>query len=202
MTLPNFLIIGAAKSGTTSLYRYLEQHPQIYVNGKEPGFFAYEGQTVQLGGPEDQERFNRRVVTDLNAYEALFDGISTELAYGESSVAYLYIENTAHRIKQHVPDMRLIAILRDPVDRAFSSYLHLRRDGREPIANFTLALQEENKRIQANWDYLWRYVQMGFYHKQLKPYFDLFGSSQIIIFTFVSSGTAYLILVDVLNGFG
>jgi hypothetical protein len=184
MTLPNFLIIGAAKSGTTSLYHYLEQHPQIYVNGKEPGFFAYEGQSVRLGGPEDQERFNRRVVTKRGDYEALFDGITTESAYGEASVCYLYIKDAAQRIQQYIPEVRLIAVLRNPIDRAFSSYLHLRRDGRESMASFAKAVQEEKVRIDANWDYLWHYVQLGFYYKQLKQYYDLFSPSQITVFTF------------------
>lgn len=184
MTLPNFLIIGAAKSGTTSLYRYLEQHPQVYVKAKEPGFFAYEGQDIRLHGPEDQMRFDRRVIADRTQYESLFADITTEKAYGEASVAYMYIEGTAERIHSHVPDMRLIAILRNPVDRAFSSYWHMRRDGREPLATFSEALQAEETRMQEGWDYIWHYTRLGLYHNQLQTYYDLFSPHQIALFLF------------------
>ena len=184
MTLPNFLIIGAAKSGTTSLYRYLEQHPQVYVKAKEPGFFAYEGQEVHLAGPEDQARFDKRVITDRTQYEALFDGITTETAFGEASVAYLTIEGTAERIRQYVPDVRLIAILRNPVDRAFSSYLHMRRDGRESLPTFAAALQAEDARIQAGWDTIWHYTRLGCYYEQLRRYYSLFPPDQIAVFLF------------------
>ena len=184
MTLPNFLIIGAAKSGTTSLYRYLEQHPQVYMKVKEPGFFAYEGRQVRLCGPEDQERFDARVVVERCAYERLFADVTTEKAYGEASVAYLYIRGTAERIRRYAPDMRLIAILRNPVDRAFSSYLHMRRDGREPLPAFEEALEAEDARVQANWDYIWHYTRLGFYYEQLQIYYSLFPREQIAVFLF------------------
>ena len=184
MTLPNFLIIGAAKSGTTSLYRYLEQHPQVYMKVKEPGFFAYEGQQIKLCGPEDQERFDARVVTERCDYERLFDGITTEKAYGEASVAYLYIQGAAERIRRYSPDVCLIAILRHPAERAFSSYVHMRRDGREPIPDFSDALQQEEARIQANWDYIWHYTRLGFYYEQLQIYYNLFPREQIAVFLF------------------
>lgn len=184
MTLPNFLIIGAAKSGTTSLFNYLGQHPQIYTKKKEPGFFAYAGQKVNLAGPEDQERFEKRVVADRRQYEALFAGVTTEKAYGEASVAYLYVPGTAERIHQYVPEMRLIAILRNPVERAFSSYMHMRRDGREPLPTFAEALEAEAERIEANWDYIWHYTRLGFYYEQLRVYYSLFPADQIAVFLF------------------
>lgn len=184
MTLPNFLIIGAAKSGTTSLYRYLQQHPQIYMNVKEPSFFALEGQEVRYAGPGDQDGFVRKVVITLDDYEALFQGVTDEVAYGEASVLYLYSPEAAKRIQHYIPGVKLIAILRNPVDRAFSSYLHLRRDGREPITNFSQALLAEDERIARNWQHQWHYTQLGYYYIQLKRYFDLFPSEQIAIYTY------------------
>ena len=184
MTLPNFLIIGAAKSGTTSLFNYLAQHPQVYTKAKEPGFFAYEGQTVQLAGPEDQARFERRVIAERRPYEALFDGVTTEKAWGEASVAYLYLPGAAERIRRYAPEMRLIAILRHPADRAFSSYWHMRRDGRELLPTFEEALEAEEARIQAGWDYIWHYVRLGFYYEQLRRYYDLFPAAQMAVFLF------------------
>ena len=184
MTLPNFLIIGAAKSGTTSLYRYLGQHPQVYANVKEPGYFALAGQQVQFAGPGDQDGFVRRITTERTAYEALFAGVTDEKAYGEASVLYLYSPEAPIRIRETIPQAKLIAILRNPVERAFSGYLHLRRDGREPLADFAEALAAEDGRIAANWEHQWHYQQLGFYHSQLKRYFDLFPAEQIAVYTF------------------
>lgn len=184
MTLPNFLIIGAAKSGTTSLYRYLEQHPEIYVNAKEPSFFALEGQDVQYAGPGDEEGFITRAVTKLEDYEKIFVGVQNELAYGEASVLYLYSPIAPQKIKKHVPHVKLIAILRNPVDRAYSSYLHLRRDGREPVTDFMEALKLEDERVAANWEHQWHYRRLGCYYSQLKRYYDLFPKEQILIFSY------------------
>jgi hypothetical protein len=184
MTLPNFLIIGAAKSGTTSLFAYLGQHPEIFTNAKEPSFFALNGQRVHFDGPGDNVGFIRRSVTERSAYEALFDGVTNEKAYGEASVLYLYDAKTPARIKETIPDARLIAILRNPVERAYSSYLHLRRDGREPLANFAEALAAEPERIAANWEHQWHYTRLGFYHTQLVGYFALFPANQIAVYTY------------------
>jgi hypothetical protein len=193
--LPNFLIIGAAKSGTTSLYRYLGQHPQIYANVKEPSFFAFEGQRVHFAGPGDQHGLVRRMVTNLDAYQALFKDVKDEVAYGEASVIYLYHPKAAVRIKHYIPEVKLIAILRNPVERAFSSYAHLRRDGREPLANFAEALRAEDSRIAANWEHQWHYTRLGFYYTQLKRYYDLFSPEQIAVYTYDEFKAQPLMLV-------
>ena len=83
--MPNFFVVGAQKAGTTSLYYYLDQHPQIYMcPRKEPHFFQGEGSTFRWPG--------RRLapVTDLEDYQALFEGVSDEKAVGEASASYLY----------------------------------------------------------------------------------------------------------------
>lgn len=184
MTLPNFLIIGAAKSGTTSLYNYIEQHPQIYVSPeKEPGFFAFEGQKVELAGPCDQERYGSQVVTDLNAYQSLFKG-ADGMAVGEASNVYLYNPKAPKRIKHYIPEIKLIAILRNPVDRAYSSFAFLISEGREPLKDFAQALQVEETRVNANWEHQWHYTRLGFYYSQLKRYFDLFHPDQIAVNTY------------------
>lgn len=182
--LPNFLIIGAAKSGTTSLYLYLGQHPEIYVNAKEPSFFAFAGEQVNFTGPGDEHGLMRRIVTDFAAYQALFDGVTTERAFGEASVVYLYHPKAPHRIRQCIPDVKLIAILRNPVERAYSGYRHLRRDGREPLEDFNAALDAEESRIRAGWEHQWHYARMGLYHTQLKRYYDLFPRRQIAVYTY------------------
>ena len=89
MIMPNFLIIGAAKSGTTALYHYLKQHPQIYMSPvKEPRFFAYEGEQLAFCGPGDQ-RIKDSSITDIDTYQLLFRDVLNETAIGEASPVYL-----------------------------------------------------------------------------------------------------------------
>ncbi len=180
MTMPNFLVIGAAKSGTTALYYALRQHPQIYMSrSKEPNFFALEGKPPAFRGPGDQQTINASSVTSLTAYQRLFQGVAGESAVGEASTWYLYHTQTPERIRHYIPNAKMIVILRHPVERAYSSYLHMVRDGREPLADFAQALQAEESRIRDHWEHIWHYQRMGFYSVQLKRYFDVFDPAQI-----------------------
>ncbi len=182
MIMPNFLVIGAAKSGTTALYYALRQHPQIYMSrSKEPNFFALEGEPPAFRGPGDQQTINSDSITSLADYQRLFHGVSLETAIGEASTAYLYHERTSERIRHYIPSAKLIVILRHPVERAYSSFLHMVRDGREPLADFSQALQAEQARIHDHWEHIWHYTHMGFYSVQLKRYFDTFDYGQIKI---------------------
>lgn len=178
MTLPTFLVIGAAKSGTTALYELLGQHPQIFMSPvKETNFFAFDGTPPKVGGPGAD--FSASVL-EPSAYRRLFDSAVDESARGEVSPMYMALAEVAsQRIARLLPEVKLIAILRQPAERAYSSFLHLRRDGREPIADFAAALAAEEGRIAAGWGYLWRYRQLGHYAEQLRPYYARFPASQI-----------------------
>jgi hypothetical protein len=183
--MPNFLIIGAAKSGTTALYNHLEQHPDVFMSrNKEPFFFAMEGETVDFRGPGDQIRLERTVCNNLKDYQELFTGAEHARARGEASTIYLYSAKAAQRIKHYIPGVKLIAILRNPADRAYSSFMHLLRDNREPYRDFEQALADEPRRIQEKWEPLWHYRQVGFYYESLKRYFDLFPPEQIRIYLY------------------
>ncbi|MDJ0532709.1 MAG: sulfotransferase [Xenococcaceae cyanobacterium MO_207.B15] len=183
MTMPNFLIIGAAKAGTTALYHYLQQHPQIYMSPhKEPRFFALEGESINFQGPGDKTRF--RFVTEMESYRALFEGVSQEIAIGEASPWYLYVPQAGERIKKHLPDVKLIVILREPVARAYSNFIHALREGLEPLEDFAQAMEAESERIRQNWSYRWHYKQKGFYYGQIKHYFDLFDREQIKVYLY------------------
>ena len=186
MTMPNFLIIGAAKSGTTALYNYLKEHPQVYMSSpfKEPHFFAFEGEKPNFQGPGDQKLYNHIVFSDIEAYRALFQGVSKETAIGEASVNYLYISKASDRIRHYVPDMKLIAVLRNPAERAYSAFLHMTRDCREPLSDFARALEAEEERIQNNWAPVWHYKQAGFYYGLLKRYYETFEREQIRIYLY------------------
>jgi hypothetical protein len=183
MTLPNFLIIGAAKCGTDALCNYLAQHPQVYISpNKEPNFFIVEGQAeIPYRGPGDRETLERwdGWVSTLEHYQALFAGVGTEKAIGEGSTWYIYDEQAPRRIHRYVPDVRLIAVLRNPADRAYSAYTMLMRDGRETLRDFSQALAAEDERVRANWEPLWHYRRMGFYAAQLKRYYAVFDPAQI-----------------------
>lgn len=182
MTLPNFLIIGAMKSGTTSLYNYLKQHPEIYMSPvKEPRFFALEMEP-KPPGPVRQPGPGFSEVRDLEIYQSLFDGVTTETAYGEASPLYIYHPTAPERIHHHIPDVKIIAILRNPTERAFSHYLHICRIGKEPITNFAEAIATEPQRLKENWSELWHYRRRGRYGEQLQRYFDRFDRSQIRVY--------------------
>lgn len=184
--MPDFIVIGAAKAGTTALYHYLRQDPQICMTSqKEPHFFTFEGQSPTFHGPYDREVWQSMVVTELEAYQALFKHQPDALVRGEISTNYLYYhEMTAHRILSYVPDVKLIVILRNPVNRAYSAYLHRRRDGREPATTFLQALELETERIRQKWGPGAHYIQGGFYAEALKTYLSTFTPQQIRIYLY------------------
>jgi hypothetical protein len=173
MTMPNFLIIGAMKSGTTALYYYLEQHPEIYMSPvKEPNFFS------------SQEQENAAdAVTNIGTYQDLFRGGSGKKALGEASHSYLYEPRAAADIKRYVPEAKLIAILRNPIDRAYSHFLHMVRTGMEPLDDFAQALREEEVRIHKERTFQ-DYIGRGLYYNQLKRYFGTFPQEQVRVYLY------------------
>ena len=182
--LPNFLILGTAKAGTTALHTYLQQHPQIYLTpNKETNFFAFEGIDIDFQGIGD-EALKEFSITDLATYQQQFSGVTTESAIGEACPLYLYHSEAAQKIYDYIPDCRLIIILRNPVDRAYANFLHLIRDDREPFSNFDQALFAEQRRINSNWEWFWHYKQIGYYSQQIQRYYDLFNRDQIAIYLY------------------
>jgi hypothetical protein len=147
---------------------------------KEPGFFAFEGDPLEYRGPLD-ERLKQFVTTDENSYLSLFEQAELEKAVGESSVVYLYSETAPERIHRRIPDARLIVMLRNPVERAFSHFLDHRRHGREPVADFQEAIALENSRSRDRWEWSWRYVGIGYYARQLRRYLSFFDRDQMSI---------------------
>jgi hypothetical protein len=183
MTMPNFFVIGAQKAGTTSLYHYLAQHPQIYMSPiKEPCFFNHRidacGKVLaeKFGNPGQRtSRFS-----GIEDYRALFRGAREEtVAVGEASPPYLYVPGTSERINRYAPEARVIAILRDPVDRAYSAFLHAVRIGKEPLTDFAHALLQEDERVRENWHYTFHYRSRGFYYEQLRRYHGVFGREKV-----------------------
>jgi hypothetical protein len=151
---------------------------------KEPKFFALEGKRLEFRGPNDETHINRKSVTDIGAYRALFGGVTDEKAIGEASPMYLYSPEAPGRIKHYIPEARLIAILRNPVDRAYSSFLQRVQKGQEPLSDFAQTLRDEENRVRNNWAPRWQAKRIGFYYAHLKRYYDTFEPDQIKVFLY------------------
>jgi len=178
MTLPNFLIIGAAKAGTTALYWYLDQHPQVYMSPeKEPRFFSWVGQEWDPTNPA-----LRKTINTLEKYEALFEGVQDEVAIGEASPSYLFNPNAPVNIKKYIPETKLVAVLRNPAERAFSHFLHFIKCEYEKEYNFDKAIRDIEGYKIGNWTPREDYINFGFYGKQLRHYYDLFDKDQIKVY--------------------
>lgn len=174
MTLPNFMIIGVAKAGTTSLYRYLDQHPQIFMCPiKGSNYFGYEDacdwKWTDEGDPPLLRNFP---VKSLEEYEVLFAGVTNEIAIGEVSPQYFRCPTAAQRIHESLPNVKLGAILRNPADRAFSGFLMRKRRG-EAVKSIHEELTPDSS-----------HVREGFYYRRLKRYFDIFPRDQIKVYIF------------------
>jgi hypothetical protein len=179
---PDFLIIGAAKSGTTSLLHQLNQHPQIFMPpAKHLNYFSGECGTAEFQGPPPHY-FGRQAARTWEEYSREFKEGIGKAAVGEACNAYLFSTEAAGRIRRSLPEVRLIAVLRHPAERAYSRFLQLRRSGREPISNFADALQEEKWRIANHWWPDFYYLHAGLYYEQLARYFAVFPREQIRIY--------------------
>jgi len=178
---PNFIIIGAMKAATTSLYTYLKQHPDVFMTTiKEPMFFN----NFQKKSNFKTTGRKRRKINTLEQYYQLFDAVKNEKAIGEASPSYISNENCPSLIQQHLPDTKIIAVLRQPVDRAYSNFLHARRADKEPIVDFETALNKEAERKIENWSPLYHYKSKGYYNEQLERYYNLFTKENIKILLF------------------
>lgn len=182
MPLPDFLIIGAPKAGTTALHAALAQHPALFMSHvKEPKHFLTDGPPPRRGGGPGDIQTYREHVWRREDYEALFDAAPPGSLRGESTPFYLY-DHTAHRrIRAAVPDARLIVILRDPVERAHSNWTHLWSAGLEPVGDFVRACAAEDRRVAADWAPFWHYIRLGRYGQQLDHLFSVFGREQVLV---------------------
>jgi hypothetical protein len=161
---------------------YLKQHPEIFMSSvKEPHFFSFDEESKMTKGPGDPIH---TAITNFDEYQALFDNASNENAIGEASTSYLYRPEAPERIHAMLPDVKLIAILRNPADRAFSAYMHVVRDHREKAKDFEEALTFEENRKAANWEPIWHFTSVGHYYEQLKRYYDLFTPEQIRVYLY------------------
>jgi hypothetical protein len=206
--LPSFLIVGAQKAGTTSLYYYLQQHPQILAaSSTEVHYFDYkfhQGTWVyqsyfptQQEIEEKQEQLNQKVIT------------------GESSPYYLFHPCVPRRITRLLPDIKIIILLRDPVARTYSHYQHQVRKGRESLS-FADAIRQESNRLQGEREKLLKfekycsynhahfsYVARSLYLNQIQAYYQHFKPENILILAseafFADPQASYSKVIDFLG---
>ena len=181
MALPDFLVAGVPKAGTTALHAALSAHPGLYLSPvKEPKFFLTDGPPPAKGGPGDALTY-REHVWRRDAYEALFDAAPPGALRGEATPLYLHDPEALRRIRGLIPDAKLIVVLRDPVERAHSNWAHLWSAGLEPVGDFIEACAAEERRTAAGWAPFWHYVGLGQYGGQLKHAFSLFPREQVLV---------------------
>ncbi|MEM9907106.1 MAG: sulfotransferase, partial [Cyanobacteria bacterium P01_D01_bin.44] len=173
--LPTFLIIGVQKSGTTSIYNYLKRHPQIFMSPvKETNFFEREW-TQEL--PEVLAR-RKTPINTLADYTQLFVGATDEIALGEASPNYMFHhQRSVELIHAQIPDAKLIAVLRNPVERAYSDYLMNVRDA---VGKQHRSLAEQVK-TRGESSYV---LLKGKYTDSIQHFIDVFGADQVQVFLY------------------
>ncbi len=179
---PDFLIVGAAKAGSTALHDALARHPQLFASPvKEPKYFLTDDAPPERAnhrGPGDAHSA-REWIWRRTAYQRLFEAAPAGALRYESTPFYLWDRASHARIARAVPDVKLIAVIRDPVDRAFSNWTHLWADGLEPEDDFLAACRAEQKRAASGWAPIWRYLELGRYGEQLRSVFQHFDPGRV-----------------------
>jgi len=182
--LPDFLIVGAARSATTSLFYYLKNYDEIYMPiRKEPWFFSYVNNPPGYSSPGAYD-----VVHKLEDYIDLFKASRGDQIIGEASPSYLFMHDTTIRnirdvYGKHYKKLKIIIVLRDPVERAYSHYMMHKRGYREPL-DFEEAIAPETiaVRLRENWDIFYDYVSCGLYYAQVKAYLDEFPEVKVFLY--------------------
>ena len=182
MALPDFLVIGAPKAGSTAVHAALARHPALFLSRvKEPKYFLCDDRPPARGdhrGPGDAHSA-REWVWRRDRYEALFAAAPAGTLKGESTPFYLWDRRAHRRIRRLAPEARLIAVLRDPVDRAYSNWAHLWSDGLETIPDFLEACAAERDRVARGYAPFWRYQELGRYGEQLDHLLAVFPREQV-----------------------
>jgi len=179
---PDFVIVGAPKAGTTALHSALALHPEVFTTTpKEPKYWLCgDAPPPHWTGPGDahsqQEWIWRR-----RDYEHLFRPAADQQVRGESTPFYLWSYPAHRRIAEHLPDVRLIAVVRDPIDRAYSNWMHLWSDGLEHERDFERAFARQAERIDAGWAPFWRYKDLGLYGRQLQHLYEYVDRERVLV---------------------
>lgn len=191
---PSFIIGGAAKSGTTSLSRYLSEHPGLYLPKQEANFFTYVDQQPEY------RVMNHPFVRDIDSYLDLlypFEMNGKKIVIGEKSVSYLYkgyYQQVIRNIKKYHPywrNLKWIFILRHPVERAYSQYIH-NRNFHEDLS-FREAISRWPERKDSGWIPAYDYLGAGFYSKPIRSFLENFNQVRIYLFEDLTQRPAWML---------
>ena len=194
---PNFFVVGVVKGGTTSLYHYLKQHPDIYLPPiKETNHFS----SIDM----EEQKFTREYAMDIDIdlkqyfedgmkeevhiahvnnrddYERLFESVDSEKAIGEVSNSYIISKSAAGAIKSYNPNAKIIALLRNPMTRIWSHYIMNLRDAKVSKPDFIFEVQHDYNLREKGWGISHQYVELGLYYNQVNQYLEQFGSDNCL----------------------
>jgi hypothetical protein len=203
---PDALLIGAPKAGTSALHAALARHPQVFASTpKEPKYYLCgDAPPPAYCGPGDAHS-QQEWVWRRRDYQRLFTASPADAVRIESTPFYLYSADARRRIADDLPDAKLIAVVRDPIDRAYSNWMHLWVDGLEPCGDFVEACRREEDRIAAGWAPFWHYRRMGRYGEQLADLFERVARDRVLVLRYrelVSTPAATLDRVSRFLGIG
>ena len=183
----DFFIVGAARCGTTTLYHHLKNVESIFLpEVKELNFFS----NVESNNREDYLppkhgiSYHTKIIKSKEVYQSLFSNATQSQLKGDISPSYMWDKETANRIFNHNPEAKIIISLRNPVDRAFSHYIMNYFTGVDNHKSFLESLNSKSK--STIWGACTSYLEMGHYHEQIKPYYDLFPTENIKIIIYES----------------
>lgn len=200
--LPNFFIVGAPKAGTTSLYHYLDQHPDVYMSPvKEPNYFAeeirlgnispewqdwaqreYKSLQAYLSGSMHEKKFGG-IVDTWSDYLKLFENVNGEKAIGEASVCYLWSKTASRTIASTTPHAKIVMVLRNPIDRAFSQYKQAVASGLT-AKSFGEVVRNSLKNKCYQFELLNPFLEFGLYYDQVKRYTEHFSAENLRIYLY------------------
>ena len=179
MKKPNFIIAGFPKCGTTSLHHYLSEHPEIFMpEQKELHFFTFKILSKLKNGPKD-ELVKETQINSSEKYLSYFQNVKKEIAIGDASPSYINYPSEFLKIKKYLNDPKVIIILRDPINRAYSNYLHLKREHRETMS-FEDAIGAEDERIKNKYSDFWYYKFNSTYYQKIVKAKTIFSNVLIL----------------------
>lgn len=186
MKKPNLYVVGAGKCGTTSIYHYLLQHKDVYLSTrrKELNYFSTKYMTIPFQGPGGEDFEKKDLIFEIDQYEDFFSGQTSERVIADISPMNMIYYGCAKDIYAYNPEAKIVMILRNPVDRAFSTYMHLRKTLKEDIDDPVEAILKSSERKEQNYIPFFDYVGVGKYSSAVNEFITVFGRENVKIFFF------------------
>ncbi|NND77506.1 MAG: sulfotransferase [Flavobacteriales bacterium] len=198
---PNFFVVGVVKGGTTSLYQYLSQHPDVFLTPiKETNHFSdkdmdhehfdnqYELDSrldiKKYLAKKERETVHIAHVRERSDYMKLFQNVGNERARGEVCNSYMLCPCSASQIYEAFPDSKIIVMLREPARRMYSQYLMNIREAKVLGRSFREEIEHDNNKNRKGWGVSHNYFELGNYASQIKRYIELFGKENVMVCLF------------------